>query len=161
LANAVAQVCAGAVLAVVAALGLTGCAGSPSGSVPGSTPAATTRPRATVLPPITVRRSGGLAGVTDVVTVDPQGAWVATDKTGHRRTGRLTVDQMAAVSARAADPRLAAEADRSAGPTRCADAFTYDVTVATLRVTYTDCPSDSGLPEATIALVAQVRSATG
>lgn len=143
--------CSVAAFVLVGALGLAGCASS-GGAGP--------TVRASALPHITVQREGGIAGATEVVTVDPTGGWVVTDPAGHRRTGRLTADQMATVAARAGDPRLADEARRSVGPSHCADAFNYQVAVDAVRVSYTDCPTDADPPTATKALVQSVTEAT-
>jgi hypothetical protein len=129
---------------------------TPPGDVPSEGVAASGSGAA--LPAITLRRTGGIAGVSDTVTVDPGGAWTATDKAGRRRTGRLTADQIAQVRALAVDPRLAAEARRSPGPSRCQDAFQYAVTAGATTVTYVDCPSDER-PPAAEALVAALRTA--
>jgi hypothetical protein len=112
------------------------------------------------LPAITVRRTGGLAGVDDQLVVDTDGAWVTTDKAGGRRTGHLTAANVAAVRALATDPHLATEADRPTTATRCQDAFDYAVTIGAVRIRYADCPTDAARPRATIALVSRLRQAT-
>lgn len=105
------------------------------------------------LPEITVKRTGGFAGVSDTVRLDPQGVWAVTDRAGTRTTGLLEEDQAAEIRALAADPRLAAEAGRAQGSTRCRDAFHYAVTVGTMAVGYIGCPADPDQPDACIALV--------
>jgi hypothetical protein len=112
------------------------------------------------LPPITVRRTGGFAGVDDEWVVDVRGAWVSTDTAGKRRTGQLSATEVAAVRALATDPRLTAEAGRRTTPTTCRDAFEYAVTIGATRIRYADCPSDAGRPRATIALVSLLQQAT-
>src|SRR5215467_901448 len=103
---------------------------------------------AAALPSITVVRTGGIAGVNDKLVIGPDGAWTATDKRGTTRTGQLTADQIAAVRALATAPGLAGEAGHTAGPSNCADAFDYAVTVGPRQVGYVDCPTDTGLPAA-------------
>jgi hypothetical protein len=112
------------------------------------------------LPPITIVRTGGFAGVNDKLTVQPDGAWASTDKLDRKRSGQLTPDQVATVRVLATAPALAAEAGRTAGASNCVDAFNYAVTVGSRQVGYVDCPNDAGLPAATIALVQQVLQLT-
>jgi hypothetical protein len=150
------SVWAGVVLAVV--LNVAACDNRQTGT-------GTDGPSATVtagnaLPRITIRRTGGFAGVDDQLVVEPNGAWTATDKLDKRRSGQLTPDQVAAVRALATAPARAGEAGHSAGLTNCMDAFTYAVTIGSEQIGYVDCPSDSGLPAATIALVNQVQQLT-
>jgi len=104
-------------------------------------------------PWLTLLRTGGLAGVHDQVTVDASGHWTATDKAGRSRTGQLDQSTVDGLRALAADPRLAAQASRSAGPSRCQDAFTYTLTVSGRRLSYVDCPADPDQPDAWKAVV--------
>jgi hypothetical protein len=122
----------------------------------GTTPRGSTgdgTPTPGLLPPITVQRTGGFAGLSDAVTLDPHGAWSTTRRTGARATGELTPAQTTAIHALAADPKLAGEASRTRAPTRCSDAFHYVLTVGPVHVAYADCPADPDQPTASIALV--------
>ncbi|WP_370351622.1 hypothetical protein [Catenulispora sp. EB89] len=107
-------------------------------------------------PNITVERTGGFAGVKDIIDVAPHGSWTATNKGGIRRTGELTPEQNTRIQTLAADPRIAAEAGRSRPPTRCRDAYSYVVTVGAVRVAFVDCPADADQPAASLALSKQV-----
>ncbi|WP_144120676.1 protealysin inhibitor emfourin [Catellatospora sichuanensis] len=114
---------------------------------------------------VVVHRTGGIAGVDDQITVDPTGAWTATDRARTRKSGELTNSEREQLQTLAADPRLDAEAARPTAPTKCADAFQYSVTVdrtggdGTVIVTFTDCPGDENLPEAAAAIANLVTGA--
>ncbi|WP_328342411.1 hypothetical protein [Micromonospora sp. NBC_00421] len=95
---------------------------------------------------ITLTRSGGFAGNRDTVTVEPDGRWSTTDRSGTARTGRLTPAQLDRLRA------LTGPATRSSGggppDARCADTFTYRLTVGTRSVDWTDCPDGPQPPAA-------------
>jgi len=131
---------------------LAGCAHRDADSRTESTsvPAPTLAARFTTLQ---LQRAGGFAGLSDQVTVTPEGGWTATAKNGSQRTGRLTADQLARLLQHASDARLGREALRAQKPTTCADAFSYVVTVDAVSVAYVDCPADGELPEVTQAIV--------
>lgn len=129
-----------------------GAAARPSGG--GSTP------EAAPLPQIAVQRTGGFAGRKDTVTVDPAGSWSATDRSGARKAGSFTPGQLTAIRTLAADPRLAAEAGVTRPPTRCRDAYGYQLTVGGTHIEYVDCPADPDQPAASIALVKAIVGST-
>jgi hypothetical protein len=107
-------------------------------------------------PAVSLVRTGGFAGVHDQAVIAPDGAWTATDRAGTQRSGRLTDAQRDALRRLAADPRLAREAARTQGPTRCADVYEYDLTVDAVRVHFIDCPTDPDRPAAAAAVVTWV-----
>jgi hypothetical protein len=131
-------------------LAMTAGCGSPPGA---ADHASASSSGAASLPRITIQRSGGFAGVRDTVTVDPYGAWNATNRAGAHSAGSLSPEQVSEIRALAGDPRLAAEAGRPRPPTRCRDAFTYQLTVSGAQIAYADCPADPDQPSASIALV--------
>jgi hypothetical protein len=88
--------------------------------------------------PITVQRTGGIAGVQDEVTVQPDGSWGRTGTTAGT-SGRLSADRNATLTRLAADPELRVEAARTTPDDGCADAFEYTLSVGDLRVEWTDC----------------------
>jgi hypothetical protein len=111
---------------------------------------------------VTVVRTGGFAGLTDTVTVRPDGAWQRSDKRGPVDDGRLTAAQQSALRKLLADPRLAAEARRPAGDGgRCRDAFTYLVVTPRGLVRHTPCPGEGRTPEVAMRIVALLLGATG
>ncbi|MET8231056.1 hypothetical protein ABZS77_10305 [Micromonospora sp. NPDC005298] len=169
----------GVTVALLVAL-LAGCTSADQGGNPPDQPPASTGPSPTVAatgpsPTITptgaptasgvaqrvmLQRSGGFAGRGDAVTVEPDGRWTAVDRAGSRRTGRLDTATLGRLGGLAADPRLAAEARRTAAPSECADAFSYRLTVGTIETGYVDCPSEAAPPPATRALVELILRAT-
>lgn len=141
--------------AVIAALLLvTGCADQrpDSAAPPTLAPAAET---------VTVVRTGGIAGVNDVMVVRPDGAWTRTDRDGNQRTGRLSPDERRELDILIADPRLADEARRASLDTNCSDAFNYSVTIGSRVIHYTDCPADANQAVAAMAVVEFVDANTG
>ncbi|MEU4398030.1 protealysin inhibitor emfourin [Micromonospora orduensis] len=165
----------GATVALLVAL-LAGCTSTDRGGNPPDQPPATTGPSPTVAatgsPPtaaptasgvatqVMLRRSGGFAGRGDAVTVEPDGRWTAVDRAGSRRTGHLDTADLGRLGGLVADPRLAAEARRTATPSGCADAFSYRLTVGAIETGYVDCPSEATPPPATRALVELILRAT-
>ncbi|MEV1012775.1 hypothetical protein AB0I89_20335 [Micromonospora sp. NPDC049801] len=124
---------------------------APSGAVPsGPVPSG---PRADDRARVALFRSGGFAGRGDNITVEPDGRWTVVDRAGGRRTGKLGTADLGQLHGLAADPRLSAEARRTATTSSCADAFSYRVTVGTVETGYVDCPADPAPPPATRALV--------
>ncbi len=141
------------VLAIVTvAVFSSACAQAQSNAGAGAT-ASSGSPPAGAQPWVKLLRTGGFAGVRDEVTIDQQGGWTSRNKAGDQRFGQLDQATMDQLRTLARDPNLPVQATRSVGPTRCRDAFEYDVTVATLRLSYVDCPSDPELPQAWQAIV--------
>jgi hypothetical protein len=154
-----------AALAATLLLALSACAnttGAGVGSSPNTSPPPNTSPNTSPAGvALSLVRTGGFIGVKDEITVDPSGAWTATDRAGHRRTGQLTDAQLTALRSLAADPRLRQEATRVQGPTKCADVYSYALTVDSMRVNFIDCPTDADRPEAARAIITLVTQAIG
>jgi hypothetical protein len=106
-------------------------------------------------------KSGGIAGVSVTIKVNPDGTWWHSEDGGGTATkGKLTDAQMAQLQRLIADPRLASEAKSAAGgPGRCADAFVYVVRVHSLAIRYEAC-GRTGKPEVTMAIAALLQTAT-
>jgi hypothetical protein len=125
--------------------------GSPIGTPAVASPAETTTgaPRPTTRDAgkpkaVTVIRSGGIAGVMQVLQIAPDGAWTLTDKRSNRvQRGSLTEAQRAQLARLLADPALAAESRRAPPAGQCADAFVYAVTVGELSFRFEQC-GDAG-----------------
>ncbi|MFF3864366.1 hypothetical protein [Micromonospora sp. NPDC001898] len=128
-------------------------AGTPGASVPAE---ASPAPAARVV----VRRSGGFAGGSDTVTVEPDGRWTAVDHAGTRRTGQLTAADLDRLRRLAAEPRLT-EGGTADAAGRCSDAYEYRLTVGTATIDWTDCPVAGTPPQAASALAALVLTAAG
>ncbi|MCW6007916.1 hypothetical protein K1W54_25735 [Micromonospora sp. CPCC 205371] len=155
-------------VAVAGLVALAGCGGSdapqvaaspsPAGSTPATPATPTAAPSAapTVSPSapvgsaagVTVERSGGFAGVMQVVVVEPSGAWKYQGDGGGSgpATGTFTPAQRAELGKLLSDPALRREGG-GLDP-RCADAFMYSLTTGSTRVIWTDC-GDTSPPTAT------------
>ncbi|MEH1017512.1 hypothetical protein V6U90_31065 [Micromonospora sp. CPCC 206060] len=110
---------------------------------------------------VVLTRAGGIAGKGETITVEPKGTWTVTDRAGGRRTGRLSTTERNRLSELTNDPRLATEAAQAPGGTNCRDVFTYTLSAGAYRVTFTDCPTDTGRPAAALAIVDLLTTATG
>jgi hypothetical protein len=167
-----------AMIAVVLTL-LSGCAHNPGAATDSASPSASSAPvtAAPVAadpvaadpvaadpvaadPVVTLLRTGGFAGVHDQVSIARDGGWTVTDRAGATRTGRLTDQQRDALRRLAADLRLAHESTRKQGPSRCADAYAYTLTVDELKIAFIDCP-DEDLPQAAKAVTELVTRIVG
>jgi hypothetical protein len=153
---------AAAVLVSVAALALTGCGSAASpvatdGPVTAGGPAATSGPVTTDGPvrtggpgwggPVTVERSGGIAGVRDqVVAQGGDGTWRRTARGAAAGTGTLTSGERSQMQVLVTDPALREEAQRPSPAISCADGFHYRVTVGETVVGWTDCGPAAGRP---------------
>ena len=133
----------------LAALATAGCAGAEPASAPGGPPPAapsgqtpsgpsgpSSQPPAHRTGPVTLQRTGGLAGVQDELIVQPDGSW---GRAGTGANGRLPADRNDMLTRMAADPALRSEASRTPAVPVCADAFQYTLSVGDIRVTWTDC----------------------
>ncbi|WP_200210728.1 protealysin inhibitor emfourin [Micromonospora coerulea] len=159
--------------------GPTGAEPTATGTPPTATPApATTTPTAaaspTTAPPetptpgtpataarVVLVRAGGIAGMRDTVTVEPDGRWTRADRAGGTRTGRLSTTDQDRLQQLLADPRLGTETTATADPGDCADAFAYRLTVGDRTTGYVDCDAGPARPPATEALVRLLIGVTG
>ncbi|MFC4146570.1 hypothetical protein ACFO0M_09915 [Micromonospora mangrovi] len=137
-------------------IALTGCA--TTGSTPSAPNAAS--PSATTGVRVVLTKSGGIAGLRDTVTVEPDGRWTVADKTGATRTGQLSPADLDRLRQLTTDPKLAAEPADTAAPTNCADAFTYQLTAGSRTTGFVDCPTDPDRPATTAAVADLLTRAT-
>ncbi|MGH3663905.1 MAG: hypothetical protein ACRDTQ_18870 [Micromonosporaceae bacterium] len=107
---------------------------------------------------ITLTRTGGFAGVSDRIEIQPAGAWKYAEKGGRTRTGELTDRQVSKLQSLAMDERLRTEAQHK-DTRRCADGFTYQLDAGTLSMTAVDCGGFEERPAFT-ELVKFVKGAT-
>ncbi len=104
----------------------------------------------------TITRTGGLAGVSQLLVIAPDGAWVFTDKrSGASQQGRLTSSDRQSLTELFTNPALAQEAKRTSGPGTCSDGFVYTIRLSDVYVYYDQCMSGTSRPltEQIIALV--------
>jgi hypothetical protein len=140
-----------AVLLVLLAVPLAGCAGTaardPSPQTPApQTPASQTPAPQTPAPQTgTLQRTGGIAGNRDTVTVQPDGSWRRTAR-GRPSTGTLTADQNDALVRMEAELALGDESGRRPAPIECADGYHLSVTVGDTTVQWQDCGSVTTRP---------------
>ncbi|MET8833761.1 protealysin inhibitor emfourin [Micromonospora sp. NPDC004540] len=136
---------------------LAGCAQTGGGPASDGPAPATATPAV----PVVLTKSGGIAGLQDTVTVQPDGRWTRVDRAGASRTGQLSDADLDRLRQLAADSRLAAEATATVPATMCADAFSYRLTVGPTTTGYVDCPPQATPPPATAAVVDLLTRATG
>jgi hypothetical protein len=142
---------------LLAALPLAGCGGSAGSSADRpADPPATAAAR-----PVAVQRGGGVAGVRDAVTVQPDGSWRRTGKSGSARTGTLSADQRDRLARMAADPALRAEATRAVPEIECADGFDYQLSAGATKVAWRECGPASKPPALASGIAAFLLSSTG
>jgi hypothetical protein len=112
--------------------------GGPPGPAPGGAPLGAG---------ITVTKSGGIAGVRQVLTLAPDGSWVFTDfKTAKKESGRLTGSQLQQLAQMVADPALIAELRVPARTGVCNDAFMYAISIRELTYRYKQCGGPTNHP---------------
>ena len=105
---------------------------------PGTLPE-TSPPTGVTLPPLTVTRTGGIAGVTDTLQVEPGGAWTLTDRSGSATTGQLDAQAAGQIVQTLGAPGLDAEIATASAPNDCADQFRYLVRLSGREFTFDDC----------------------
>jgi hypothetical protein len=112
------------------------------------------------VPGVTVTRTGGLAGVMQVLAVAADGSWTFTDRrAGTSQQGKLTTAQHQDLGRLVTDPALAAESRHSPAPGSCADGFHYTITFGEMSVRYDQCGT-AGKRPLTDQLLALVLDAT-
>ena len=129
---------------------------APTGSAPGGDPAVTIPPPAT--DEIQLVRTGGIAGVSQIITVTPDGSWTSTGKGTQAGDGQLSGADTTELRALAG--QLPEQGALAIGG-QCADAFTYTLTAGGEVYVFTDCPSAPAAPEAAAKIAELLESATG
>jgi hypothetical protein len=142
-----------AVVALVVFGGLTaGCGGSGTNG-PGTTSA--TSPAAV---PVSMSRTGGIAGVNQSIEIAADGTWVYTNKRNNQsETGTLTAAQRAELQRLVSDPAFSADLGQRAVPKGkpCSDGFQYTIGTTGEKVSFEQCgDGNATVVQAAIALVA-------
>jgi hypothetical protein len=112
-------------------LTLAGCAKS------GTTPGADTG--GINLPPMTISRTGGIAGVMDTLQIEPNGQWSLTSRGSTPEAGQLDVQAADQITELLANPGLDAEIAAAAPNSQCADQFRYRVRLSGREFAFDDC----------------------
>jgi hypothetical protein len=120
---------------------------------PGTTPPGSDGPSPTVtsgtsggtgtgsqLPAIRVTRTGGFAGVNQMITIQSDGSWSYTTKGGGTaQTGSLDAAQLAALRDLVTTPGFLTEMRQVETDENCADGFNYAITVGGESAAWEDC----------------------
>ena len=109
----------------------------PATTTPATSPPAAPTPGQPL--PLTLSRTGGIAGVQDQVKIDPDGTATVTHRAGKPTTTTLSAKSLAALRGLLADPALAREAKAVDGAGTCADGFQYSLRTPALTMKTTDC----------------------
>jgi hypothetical protein len=92
------------------------------------------------MPPVTVSRTGGIAGLNDEYNVAPDGAITVSNHTSPTVSKKLTGAQLGELRRLVTTGSLATEAKKSPiGAQGCADGFRYTVKAGAATVSGTDC----------------------
>jgi hypothetical protein len=112
-----------------------GCAGSGSPGETSVTPPAV---------PISITRTGGIAGVNQSIQIATDGTWTYTDnRKNQRETGALTADQRLQVLRFVKDPAFAEQLAKAAkADSGCADGFHYTISTGGESTSFEDCGTD-------------------
>ncbi|HEX6870520.1 MAG TPA: hypothetical protein VF163_05430 [Micromonosporaceae bacterium] len=121
--------------------------------MPGNTPSA-------ALGPVSITRTGGIAGVNQSVEITADGGWVYTDRRANKtERGTLTAEQQLRLLNLVRAPGFADQILASPAPhSGCADSFRYIISVGDRSTSFDDCGQDER--PAVAALLAAVADAT-
>jgi hypothetical protein len=114
------------------ALALAGC-----GPAPAAGPTDPTTPAAVGLQPMTLTRTGGIAGVHEQLRVDPDGRWSYSGRRALPSTGQLDEAARTRLAQIQADTGLPDEI-RGIPDVGCCDQFTYELRIAERSYTFED-----------------------
>lgn len=124
----------------LAATALAACA--PAAPNPAPTGSTSGPPGGGLVTPVSITRTGGLAGVRQTVDISADGSWTYTDaRAGASTQGRLTPAQLSALVALLTDPKLIQALSDHATPTGvCNDGFEYTLRFGSSDTfTFVDC----------------------
>ncbi len=119
---------------------------TPSGSGPAGSPSPTggappqSNPPAPALGRVVISRTGGFAGVQEMITIEPNGNWSYNNAKGSAADrGTLSASERANLLRLVSDPRFATEIRKPNGPAVCNDAFQYTIQVGEMTASFEDC----------------------
>jgi hypothetical protein len=112
----------------------------PASSDPSATPGNSTGAGSQLPSAVRLSRTGGFAGVNQMITIQPDGAWSYTTKGGGvSETGTLDPAQAAALRDLITTPGFLAEIRSVETDANCADGFNYAITVGSESASWEDC----------------------
>jgi hypothetical protein len=120
-------------LVVGAALALSGCASRYTDREGIPAPTMGDAPRVQVI------RSGGIAGVHDVLSVDPNGRWTFSNRQSSNSTGMLDEATRGRLTDLVSSAHLPSAAAQATPDPACADQFQYELHVDTAVYNFDDC----------------------
>ncbi|WP_203730556.1 hypothetical protein [Paractinoplanes durhamensis] len=134
----------------------------PSGPTPPSPSAApgSSDPAGSGFNGLQLVRTGGIAGITETITVKADGTWEKDTSKGAKDSGKLDIGDLGKLTGLASDPRIKTESDRKETTGRCNDTYIYLLIVNYQMVRYDTCPSAGTPPPLTKEIVGLVQSAT-
>lgn len=108
--------------------------------------------------PVTMTRTGGIAGVSQSIEVAVDGSWTYKDlRQNTSERGTMTEAQQAQLAKTISDPGFADQVAKKA-PDNCADAFRYTISLGGETMSFEDCGDDER--PAVKAAIAVVTEAT-
>ena len=142
----------------------TGSAPTPDPEITTPGPDGSSRPPGLTPPalvPLTVTRTGGIAGVRQTVRVATDGSWTYQDgRSGMSESGRLAAAQRQELARLLRDPALLREARRSSPPGVCSDGFVYTLNIGEMVLRYDDDCGTAGDRPVTKAALTLLMDAT-
>jgi hypothetical protein len=113
----------------------------PTGSVPPNPPGGSAMSR------VVVTRTGGIAGVSQSLRVDPNGSWIYVDRRPvAQKTGRLAEPELRQLASLVTGSAFARESRMPPPVGTCNDGFIYVITVGELTSRYDDCATQGDRP---------------
>jgi hypothetical protein len=109
---------------------------------------------------VVVTRTGGIAGVSQSIRVDPNGSWIYVDRRPvMQKSGRLTAAELRQLANLVTGADFARETRLPPPAGTCNDGFIYTITVGELSTRYDDCATASDRPT-TAAVIDMLVDAT-
>jgi hypothetical protein len=96
---------------------------------------------------VVVTRTGGIAGVSQSLRVEPNGSWIYVDRRPvAQKTGRLTESELRQLAGLVTNAAFAREAGMPPPAGTCNDGFIYVVMAGEFTARYDDCATGSDRP---------------
>ena len=102
--------------------------------------------------PVTITRTGGIAGVNQTIIIQPNGDWVFTGRGGKKEQGTLAPSVVIGLGGVVSQPAFLDEM-RLKPNGACADAFHYAVTIGTESTSFEDCLVERPMVKQALGLI--------